>query len=90
VAIELPALRRLAMTLFTEPLALAGCAMIQNNTKMTTRKPTSFLRFTVNHHPSVQRPYRPVSDSVLQHHAPTWVSDRRAYSNRVYRRIWLL
>jgi hypothetical protein len=87
VAIEVPALRRFARTPFTEPLALLGCEMIQNKTKMTTRKPTSLLRCTVNHHPSVQRPCRPVSDPVLPHCVPNWVSDRRAYSNRVYRRL---
>lgn len=84
VAIEVPALRRFARTPLTELLALVGCEMIQNSTKMTTRKPTSFLRFTVNHHPSVQRPCRPVSEPVLPQPAPTCECDRLAYSNRVY------
>jgi hypothetical protein len=58
VTSEDPALRRLPSTPFTELLAPAGWEMIQNNTKMTTRKPTIFLRFTANHHPSTYEPLR--------------------------------
>jgi len=52
VTIDWPASRRFPSTLFTVPPALLGWEMIQNNTKMTTTKPTILLRFTANHHPS--------------------------------------
>lgn len=44
--IELPASCRLDITLFTDPLALAGAEMTQNSTKMIATIPSSFLMFT--------------------------------------------
>jgi hypothetical protein len=64
---------------------LVGDEMIQNNTKMITIKPPSFLTFTVNHHPNEQGPAGPRSTPVVPHRDLTCEPDRRAYANGVYK-----